>query len=419
MNKRFYNEIRKIRENSYILSNLSLAKRNRFLSNLAQNIKLYQSKIIRANGKDLKNFRTDDPLYERLLINQKRIIEIIESIKAVIKLPDPIGKVIYKKRLNNGLLISTVSVPLGLIGIIYESRPNVTIEISSLCIKAGNAVILRGSREAYNTNIVLVNLIKKSLREAEIPEEIIYLVNPFQKKLINDLLKMDNLINVLIPRGGKGLIEFVRKNSTIPVIETGAGVCHTYLEKTANISKALEIVYNAKIQRPSVCNALDTLVIDKEISGKFLPKLAKRFSNTKVIIKADWDSHQVLKKYYNYEFLRRAKENDFGKEFLNLIMSIKTVRNFREAFKFIQNYTSGHSEAIITENKKIAESFLLNIDAAVVYSNASTRFTDGFQFGLGGEVGISTQKLHVRGPIGLEALTSYKWVVRGNGQVRP
>lgn len=418
MNNKLYIQIKKIKENSYILAGSNITKRNKLLQNLARNIKHNQANIIKANHKDLKNFLPNNPLYDRLLLNKERILEIIGSIEAVIKLSDPIGKVLYKRRLGNGLMISRVNVPLGLICVIYESRPNVTVEISSLCIKAGNAVILKGGRDAYYTNMFLGSLIKKSLKQAGLPD-VVYLADPFKKKLVNDLLKMDNLLDVIIPRGGRGLIEFVRKNSTVPVIETGAGVCHTYVGKSANFKKALEIIYNAKTQRPSVCNALDTVVIDKSISGKFLPQLARRFLDSKVIIKADRESYKLLKKYYPNKFLHKAKANNFGREFLSLTMSIKTVRDFKEAFNFIQKHTSGHSEAVITENKKIAELFLSTIDAASVYSNASTRFTDGFQFGLGAEVGISTQKLHVRGPMGLEALTSYKWIIRGRGQIRP
>ncbi|MDP2684729.1 MAG: glutamate-5-semialdehyde dehydrogenase [bacterium] len=418
MNKTFYNTVKKIKKASRDFSILNTTQKNKILLDLAVQIKKNKKVILNANKKDLHNFSEKHPLYDRLLLTGERIDGVVASIKSVVKLTDPVGQVLGQRTLKNKLKVSRVRVPFGVIGVIYESRPNVTIEVASLCIKTGNAVILRGGKEAANTNQVFVKLIQKTLINNKLPKELVYLASSKDRSAVGDMMSMDDLIDVIIPRGGKGLINFVRENSLVPVIETGAGVCHTYVESSANIDKATKIIFNAKTQRPSVCNALDTAVIDKKIITKLLPKLAKLLIEKEVKIKADHESHSILKKYYPEKLLKKATSKDFGKEFMGLTMSIKTVRNFNEGLNFIQNYTSGHSEAIISNNENYINTFLSLIDAAAVYANASTRYTDGFEFGLGAEIGISTQKLHARGPMGLEALTSYKWVIRGNGQIR-
>lgn len=419
MNNNFYNIVKKIKLNSRSFSILSTAKKNKILLAIAEEIDNNRKVIINANKKDLVNYDKKHPLYDRLLLTEERIDGIVTSIKSVVKLKDPIGQVLDKKVLKNKLAVSRVSVPFGVIGIIYESRPNVTIEVASLCLKTGNAVILRGGKEAVNTNEVFVRLIQKVLVKNKVSKNIVYLASSKDRSAVSDMMAMDDLIDVIIPRGGKGLIDFVRNNSLVPVIETGAGVCHTYVESSADINQAVEIIYNAKTQRPSVCNALDTAVIDKKILNKLLSKLAKRLVEKKVVIKADSQSFAVLRKYYPKQLLKKATSKDYGKEFMGLTMAVKTVKNFNEGLSFVQANTSGHSEAILSKNKNYLKTYLAMIDAAAVYANASIRYTDGFEFGLGAEVGISTQKLHVRGPMGLVALTSYKWVVVGQGQVRP
>lgn len=418
MDKKILSAIIAAKEASRELNQVNRQRKNKFLSFLAQNLLSRRKTILAANLKDLKFFSSNHPLYDRLLLTRERIKEMSESVLAVKRLPDPIGEVIYRYRAKNGLSIQQVRTPLGLIGVIYEARPNVTVEIVSLALKTGNSLVLKGGKEAKFSNQALVKVIKGSLKQAGLPETCVILLDPTNKALVRELLHLNYYLDVIIPRGGKALIDFIRENSTVPIIETGAGVCHTYVEASAKLKPAAEIVFNAKTQRPSVCNALDTLVVDQKILKTFLPLVAKRLAKKKVEIFADQKSYAVMKLIYPPRLLKRASVSDFGREFLSLKMSIKTVKDSNEAIEFIQKHSSGHSEAIITQNKRLAEKFLKLIDAAAVYHNASTRFTDGFQFGLGAEVGISTQKLHARGPMGLKALTSYKWVVRGQGQVR-
>lgn len=406
------------RDASRLFSQASTNKKNSILKTMATLIRLNEKAILRANEKDVLRQGKNHPLSDRLMLNPKRLKEIRESLLAVTRLPDPIGEIIEQKRQPNGLDVSRVRAPIGVLGVIYESRPNVTVEISSLALKAGNAVILKGGKEADSTNQILVTLIQRALVKNGFSKHTVQLLNASQRSLVIKLLRLNKYVDVLIPRGSRGLINFVRDNASIPVIETGAGVCHTYVEKTANLKKAAKIVENAKTQRPTVCNALDTLVLDQSVAKRFLPAIARKLLKHKVMIKADPFSYKILKSHYPERLLKQASKNDFGKEYLSLKLSIKTVKNANEAFDFIQDNTSGHSEAILTKNKKLGEQFLQTIDAAAVYVNTSTRFTDGFQFGLGAEVGISTQKLHARGPIGLKELTSIKWLVRSNWKAR-
>ena len=337
---------------------------------------------------------------------------------AVAKLPDPIGEISDEKRRPSGIVVSRMRVPLGVLGVIYEARPNVTIEISSLGLKSGNAIVLKGGKEAINSNQILVKIIQKALVKNGFSKYTVQLIGTNQRSLVADMIRMNKYIDVIVPRGGRRLIDFVRDNASVPVIETGAGVCHTYVEKSADLKKAVRIVVNAKTQRPSVCNALDTLVLDSQIAKKFLALLSEELSKHSVLLRADSVSYYILKKYYPNSLLKKAKLSDFSKEFLGLEMSIKTVNNAKQAMDFIQEYSSGHSEAILTKNAKLGQIFLRTIDAAAVYVNTSTRFTDGFEFGLGAEVGISTQKLHARGPMGLKALTSMKWIVNSDWKGR-
>ena len=333
------------------------------------------------------------------------------------KLPDPSNRVLEQKKLANGLALRKVSVPLGTVAVIYESRPNVTVDIAALAFKSGNGVVLKGGTESYETNKQLVQIIKQVLAKSGFSWDLIYLINPADnwKK---ELFTARGLVDVIIPRGGTGLINFVRKNSEIPVIETGAGVCHTFVDEKFDLSIAAKIIVNAKTQRPAVCNSLDTLVVHKTAEKKLLSALAAKLSEFKVEIRADRPAFSILKKYYPGELLKLASASDFGHEFLSLVMSIRTVKTFAEGLEFVKAKTSHHSEAILTRDANHARTFLSEVDAAVVYHNASTRFTDGGEFGMGAEVGISTQKLHVRGPMGAEALTTSKWQAYGRGQTR-
>lgn len=370
--------------------------------------------IIKANKKDLANYDTNNPKIDRLLLNEQRLKAIASSIRKVGKLPDPTGKVLEKKTLYNGLQLEKQTVPLGVVGAIYESRPNVTFDIAALCIRSRNAALLKGSKDAEHTNKVSVKLIKEVLKQNKINPDVVNLL-PSERESVNDLFTATKYVDVIIPRGSDSLIKYVRENSRVPVIETGAGVVHVYVEKDANINKAIDIVVNAKVTRPSVCNAMDTVIVDEAIAPKFLTLLQPEFDKYPVEIYADKKAHALLK---GYKHLHKATSSDFGREFLSLACAVKVVKNLNEALEHIQQYSTKHSESIVSENKKQCQRFLQEVDAAVVYSNASTRFTDGEEFGLGAEIGISTQKLHARGPFALEKLVSEKWIIKGNGQIR-
>jgi len=418
MNKIFFDTLRHVKQASYVLGLATPIQKNKVIAQLAKEMRRNKKAILRANAIDVSRMKKTDPLYDRLLLTGKRIDEMIQSALAVCSLEDPVGHGMTKKKLANGLLVERRRVPFGVIGVIYESRPNVTTEVATLCIKTGNAVVLRGGSEAFATNQILTKLIQRSLEKNGFSKETVYLVDPRKRNLVHDMLHAEGLIDCVIPRGGAGLISWVRKNSWVPTIETGAGVCHTYVEKSAKLDNAARIIVNAKTQRPSVCNALDTLVVDSAIVDQLVKQLVKPLREFGVKIFADKKSFFCFRKVYPRNLLFRAQPKHFGHEFLSLQMSVKTVSGFEQGLAFVADHTSGHSESIITENKKFADSFLRSVDAACVYANASTRFTDGFQFGLGAEVGISTQKLHARGPMGLEELTTYKWVIHGSGQVR-
>jgi len=395
---------------------LTTAKRNEVLKTFAKNLVKDSSQILKANKVDLKKMSKESPLYDRLLLDNARIKGIADSIIDVTKLADPTGKLLEKRTLKNGLALTKISVPLGVIGVIYEARPNVTADVFALCFKAGNACVLKGGSDAENSNKAIVDTIKKSLKECKLPTDYIYLM-PADRKYVEVLLKAEKYIDLIIPRGSQGLIRFVKENSLVPIIETGAGIVHTYIDDDFNVSWAKEIVFNAKTQRPGVCNALDSLVVHQK-SLKKLPEVVSKLKTKEVIIYADKPAYDALKGKYPAELLKKATQEHFGKEFLSLQMAIKTVKNLDEAITHINAYTSHHSESIISNNPKNQEKFVANIDAAAVYTNASTRFTDGAEFGLGAEIGISTQKLHARGPFALEALTTYKWIARGKGQYR-
>ena len=372
--------------------------------------------IIQENEKDLSKMEDSNPKKDRLLLNESTIKDLANSLHDVIKLEDPTGKVLSDITTENGLHIQKITVPIGVVGVIYEARPNVTIDVAALCLYAGNAVVLRGGSDAEFTNQILVTLIHQALKENNIDENAVQLL-PVDRKFVKELLEAVKYVDIIIPRGSQQLIDFVREHSKVPTIETGAGVCHTYIESTANLEDATNIVINAKTQRPSVCNALDTVIVDKIIAAEFLPKLLNGFSKFEVEVFADEYAFQILEKS-DYKNLKKATEDNFGMEYLSQKCSVKTVNNFDEAIEHINKYSSKHSEAIVSQDIQLCERFLNEVDAAAVYVNASTRFTDGGCFGLGAEIGISTQKLHARGPFALEKLTTEKWLVRGNGQTR-
>jgi glutamate-5-semialdehyde dehydrogenase len=396
------------------LKNVSEKQLKTALNALAGSLEAGSAALLRANKKDLAKQSADNPRNDRLLLNEQRIKNIAASIRTISKLPDPSGKLLESRTLKNGLLLEKVTVPLGVVGAIYESRPNVTFDIAALCLRSRNGCVLKGSSEADNTNRAAVSLIKKILKEHGIDPDCVTLLPP-DREVVQELFTATKYVDVLIPRGSDSLIQYVRKNSQVPVIETGAGVCHVYVEKQASINKALSIAVNAKVSRPSVCNAADTILVDAAIAPVFLKKLHPLLAEHGVEIFAEPKAHKLLK---DYPFLQPATEDDFGREFLSLKCAVKVVKDIDEALVHIREHSTRHSEAIVSENKKNCERFLREVDAAAVYTNASTRFTDGEEFGLGAEIGISTQKLHARGPFALEKLVTEKWLIRGNGQIR-
>ncbi len=373
--------------------------------------------ILAENQKDLDRMDPEDPKFDRLKLSADRIQGIAEDMRNVANMESPVGKVLKETVRPNGLRIKKITVPFGVIGIIYEARPNVTFDVFSLCLKSGNACVLKGGSDAIYSNQAIVSIIQNVLRKFEIDQNTVALL-PAGREETNEMLRAHGYIDLIIPRGSQGLINFVRENATIPVIETGAGICHTYFDEFGDAEKGREIIFNAKTRRPSVCNALDCLVIHESRLTE-LPAFAEKLSEAKVLIYADEKSFDVLKGKYPQELLQPATEESFGTEFLSLKMSVKTVGSFDEAVEQVNKNSSKHSEAIITENAGRIATYQKLVDASSVYSNASTAFTDGAQFGLGAEIGISTQKLHARGPMALEELTSYKWIIEGDGQVRP
>lgn len=406
----------KIREASRKLALLDEGKINKILEDLAIATVANLSHIIKENQKDLDKMDPADPKYDRLKLTPERLEAIAADIRQVGRLPSPIGLVLEEKELDNGLILKKVSVPIGVLGIIYESRPNVTFDVFSLCLKSGNAVVLKGSSDAHNSNVAIVKIIHDVLEKKQVDKNVVALL-PAEREATREMLQAVGFIDLIIPRGSQGLINFVRDNSKVPVIETGAGIVHTYYDASANLQKGASIIANAKTRRVSVCNALDCLIMNRE-RLEDLREIGDKLAEKKVLIFADSPSYEVLKDFYPPELLETAQEEHFGTEFLSLTLSIKTVENIQEALDHIARYSSRHSEAIIAEDEASIDLFFKSVDAAAVYSNTSTAFTDGSQFGMGAEIGISTQKLHARGPMALKELTSYKWTVRGNGQIR-
>jgi len=372
--------------------------------------------ILAENQKDLALMEKSDPVYDRLSLTSDRLQNVASDIRNVVSLPSPLGNTLMKSTRQNGLVISRISVPFGVVGVIYESRPNVTFDVFSLCLKSGNACILKGGSDAINSNTAIVNLIREILKKSGIDQDVLTLLPAGREETIQ-LLNAREFVDLIIPRGSRGLIDFVRDNASIPVIETGAGICHTYFDEFGDKEKGRNIIHNAKTRRVSVCNALDCLIIhEKRLDD--LDYVVGLCSGSNVIIYADEKAMAVLKGKYPYELLQKATTDSFGTEFLSYKMAIKTVGSIEEAVDHISEYGSKHSEAIISENKNCVQLFYNRVDASSVYANASTAFTDGSEFGLGAEIGISTQKLHARGPMALEALTTYKWIIEGDGQIR-
>lgn len=406
---------KKAKQTLTFMSQVTTEQKNNALGIIADMLEENIEKIVSANNVDIENGRQNglnDGLIDRLMLNADRIKAMADGARQVASLPDPCGRVLSEYKKDNGLLIKKITVPLGVIGIIFEARPNVTVDAAALCLKSGNAVILRGGKEAINSNTALADIMREALAKAGFPQDVIQLVGDTSRQSSNDMMHMNEYLDCLIPRGGKGLIKAVVENSTVPVIETGSGNCHIYVDESADINMAANIIFNAKTQRISVCNACESLVINSKIIDKALPVIAKKLKEKDVEIRGDERAQKACSPVVP------VTDEDFATEYLDYIISVKTVDTVDEAIAHINANSTGHSEAIITENKENAEKFLKCIDSSSVYVNASTRFTDGAEFGLGAEIGISTQKLHARGPMGLEQLTSTKYLIYGDGQVR-
>jgi len=402
------------------LATLSTEVKDRALRAVARDLEARQEEVLAANARDYQTGRENglsEALLDRLLLTPERLAGMAGGVRDVASLPDPVGEEFDGRVLPNGLRVSRRRVPLGVIGAIYESRPNVTVDIAALTLKSGNACILRGGREALHSNVALATLIREAIAREGAPADAVQFVDNPDRALVEPMLQMKEYIDLMVPRGGAPFIRFVAEKAAMPVVTGGVGVCHTYVDRAADLEKATAIAYNAKVQRPSVCNALDTLLVHSEVASRYLPMIAGEWAAAGVEMRCDRRALSILASQEGLN-VKPAAEDDFGKEFLALVASVRVVDSLDEALVHIERYGSGHSEAIVTEDYSAAQRFLDGVDAAVVFVNASTRFNDGGQFGLGAEVGISTQKFHARGPMGLRELTSYKWVITGSGQVR-
>lgn len=397
------------------LATLSTAIKNQALESMADALENECTAIIAANALDIENGKAkglSQSMVDRLLLTPSRIQAMAEGLRQIVDLSDPIGEVLTTTVRPNGLEINKVRVPLGVIGIIYEARPNVTVDAAGLCLKTGNAVILRGGSEAIHSNTAIIKVIASAAYDAGIPTGALQLIETTDRQVVNDMLKLNEYLDVIIPRGGAGLIKTVVENSTVPVIETGTGICHTFVDEAADLEMAQSIAFNAKVSRPGVCNSMETLLVHQKVADQFLPGMIRAYQQASVELRGC----PVTRKYD--DTVKVATSEDWATEYSDFILSIKVVADFEEALEHINQYSTRHSEAIVTENLANAKRFQHEVDAAAVYVNASTRFTDGFEFGFGAEIGISTQKLHARGPMGLAELTSSKYIVTGNGQIR-
>jgi glutamate-5-semialdehyde dehydrogenase len=406
---------RRAKEASHLLAGLSTQVKDRALLAMARALEEREAEILAANEKDMAAGREKGlsrALLDRLLLNPARVKEMAEGLRAIAALPDPVGEVTSMWTRPNGLQIGRQRVPIGVIGIIYEARPNVTVDAAGLCLKTGNAVLLRGGSEAINSNSAITKVISEAAEAEGIPPGAIQLIETTDREAVNVMLRMREYLDLLIPRGGAGLIRTVVENATVPVIETGVGNCHVYVDADADPEMATAIVINAKTQRPGVCNAMETLLVHRDIAPTWLPQVSARLSELGVELRGCPRSRELV------PYMKEATEEDWATEYLDLILAVRVVDSLEEAIEHINRYGTKHSEAIVTNSYPRARQFLQQVDAAAVYVNASTRFTDGYQYGFGAEIGISTQKLHARGPMGLEALTTIKYVVYGSGQVR-
>jgi len=406
--------LQKVKEASKKIATLKGAKKDKTLLEMADELIKHSETIIKENKKDIeyaKQANLNSALLDRLLLNESRIQSMANALREIANLKNPVGRVLEGWEIPNGLRIEKTSIPIGVIGIIYESRPNVTSDAAALCFKSGNACILKGGKEAKYSNKIIATILQDVLQKNNLPKEAISLLPDYSREGVAKLIKMDKYVDLIIPRGGEGLVKYVSQNASVPVVKHDKGLCHTYLHKDCDIQKAIDISVNAKTQRPGVCNAMETLLVDRHIAPMILPRLKIEFDDTKTELRGDELASEILD-------IKKATPQDWESEYLANILSIKVVDNIDEAIAHIQKYGSGHSEAIVTENYSASEKFLNEIDAACVYVNASTRFTDGGEFGFGAEVGISTNKLHARGPMGINDLTTYKFKIYGQGQIR-
>ena len=406
--------LKSVKEASRVIATLNGEVKRKVLREMADRIEKYQQEIIEANKKDLdyaKENNLSSALIDRLLLNEKRIKSMADALRDISNLKDPVGRVIDGWKIDNGLTIEKVKIPIGVIGIIYESRPNVTSDAAGLCFMSGNACILKGGKEAFHSNSVIIEILRYVLEKNKLPVDAISILPDYSRSGVDYLIKQDKYVDLIIPRGGEALIKYVSENSKVPVVKHDKGLCHVYVHKDADLEKAVKISINAKVQRPGVCNAMETLLVDRKIAGEFLPKIKEEMEKNEVELRGC----DITLEYID---IKPATEEDWHTEYLDKILSIRVVDNLNDAIEHIETYGSGHSDAIVTENYSVAEEFLNRVDSACVYVNASTRFTDGGVFGFGAEVGISTNKLHARGPMGIDDLTTYKYRILGNGQVR-
>ena len=406
--------LKSVKEASRVIATLKCETKRKVLREMADRLEKYQQEIIEANKKDLeyaKENNLSSALIDRLLLNEKRIKSMADALRDIATLKDPVGRVIDGWSIDNGLKIEKVKIPIGVIGIIYESRPNVTSDAAGLCFMSGNACILKGGKEAFHSNTTIIEILRYVLEKNKLPVNAISILPDYSRSGVEWLIKQDKYVDLIIPRGGEKLIKFVSENSKVPVVKHDKGLCHVYVHSDADLDKAVKISVNAKVQRPGVCNAMETLLVDRKIAGEFLPKIKEEMEKNEVELRG-------CELTLEYIDIKEATEEDWHTEYLDKILSIKIVDNLDDAINHIETYGSGHSDAIVTENYSVAEEFLNRIDSACVYVNASTRFTDGGVFGFGAEVGISTNKLHARGPMGIDDLTTYKYRILGNGQVR-
>ena len=408
------NVLQKVKKASKIVATLKGGLKDKILLEMADSLEKETKTIIKENKKDIKYAKSNnigEALIDRLLLNETRINSMAKALREIATLKNPVGRILEGWELPNGLKVEKTAVPIGVIGIIYESRPNVTSDAAALCFKSGNASILKGGKEAENSNKIIAKVLQDVLKKNNLPKEIISLLPDYSREGVAKLIKMDKYVDLIIPRGGEGLVKYVSENSSVPVVKHDKGLCHTYIHKDADIDKAIKIALNAKVQRPGVCNAMETLIVDKEIADIILPILKFEFEKAHTELRGDKEVCKIID-------IKKANKEDWNTEYLANILSVKIVKDENEAIQHIQTYGSGHSEAIITQNNFISEKFLNEVDAACVYLNASTRFTDGGEFGFGAEVGISTNKLHARGPMGINDLTTYKFKIYGEGQIR-